>query len=862
MSYTPVITITGKIQDFLGNNAVGATVSVRLTNFGLDNPRVPGSCIISSPKIPVAQDGLGGFSFTPIGNDVITPPNTFYLVTFTSDNANTASLTIPYQFTGTGTQDLSQIIPFNQGGIGGPQISNIVVKNPTALQTIASFGLSVPQIQDLTAPLLPHTAGGTDIGSALLPFSNVYVGSSATNNIKVTGTASAARVFTLPDANSNPIQPVSGSTAHQWVSWIDSNGVQHLSQPDYSDLTGKPQLAQTIASASHKWLVSYDASTGLFTATQPDYSDLTGRPQLANTFGVVSHEFLTAYDATTGNLTAAQPSFSDISGVAVSGQIPNLDASKITTGTFATAQIPNLDASKITTGQIALARGGTAADLSATGGTHQVLKQSSTGAAITVGQLAFSDISGTLAATQLPNPSASTLGGVESAAAVTHQWIDSISTSGVPHLSQPAYSDISGTPTLPANTTAVSHKYLTAYNSTTGAFTQAQPSVADLSDGSVGTGTVVLSSGAVINSATLGLPTIGSGGASFAGSSSGFTTLQPAATASGTITIPGATDQLVARATTDTLTHKTIDTAGTGNHIQLGGVDLPASIGTNGQVLTNSSGVLAFTTVSGGGGSTPGGATNSIQYNNGSSFSGSMCLTPAGTIAPNAAFISSIKTFSATGNSDLYTCPANKRAIITEMTVFNGHATNSSTLVAMLKIGGVYYPASASTTILAQSTGSRSVTYVLEAGEILALNMTQQPFNVVVSIMEFDNTSNIKSAKLTTSTLTSGDNTVYTVPNGKSALILNNTLTMCSGTQGTFTAGNNSGGNVTYKWNVVPSGGSVGTTNQMSASVVVSTGAGSSQTLTGFTIGAGDFISVNASSGTSDQIAFVTVVEI
>ncbi len=52
--------------------------------------------------------------------------------------------------------------------------------------------------------------------------------------------------------------------------------------------------------------------------------------------------------------------------------------------------------------------------------------------------------SGTLPAARLPNPSASTLGGTQSAAAVSHQWIDSLSTSGVPHLSQPACTDISG----------------------------------------------------------------------------------------------------------------------------------------------------------------------------------------------------------------------------------------------------------------------------------------------------------------------------------------------------------------------------------------------------------------------------------
>jgi hypothetical protein len=44
-------------------------------------------------------------------------------------------------------------------------------------------------------------------------------------------------------------------------------------------------------------------------------------------------------------------------------------------------------------GTIGLASGGTNADLSATGGTSQVLKQTSSGAAITVGRLAISDLS-------------------------------------------------------------------------------------------------------------------------------------------------------------------------------------------------------------------------------------------------------------------------------------------------------------------------------------------------------------------------------------------------------------------------------------------------------------------------------------
>lgn len=59
----------------------------------------------------------------------------------------------------------------------------------------------------------------------------------------------------------------------------------------------------------------------------------------------------------------------------------------------ALAPVTGLSATQITSGQLALARGGTAADLSATGGTSQVLQQASAGAVVTVGQLAASNLS-------------------------------------------------------------------------------------------------------------------------------------------------------------------------------------------------------------------------------------------------------------------------------------------------------------------------------------------------------------------------------------------------------------------------------------------------------------------------------------
>lgn len=78
----------------------------------------------------------------------------------------------------------------------------------------------------------------------------------------------------------------------------------------------------------------------------------------------------------------------------------------------------------------------------------QWIRQISTSGVPTASQPAFTDISGVLAAAQCPNPGASSLGCTQSFAAVTSQWIRQISTAGVVTASQPAFSDISGNATL------------------------------------------------------------------------------------------------------------------------------------------------------------------------------------------------------------------------------------------------------------------------------------------------------------------------------------------------------------------------------------------------------------------------------
>lgn len=60
------------------------------------------------------------------------------------------------------------------------------------------------------------------------------------------------------------------------------------------------------------------------------------------------------------------------------------------------------------------------------------------------GDYTFSQIGGVATGAQLPFPSASTLGGVESATAPANQWMNGINTSGVPQFAQPGFTNLTG----------------------------------------------------------------------------------------------------------------------------------------------------------------------------------------------------------------------------------------------------------------------------------------------------------------------------------------------------------------------------------------------------------------------------------
>lgn len=67
--------------------------------------------------------------------------------------------------------------------------TNLAFPTATVNSLVASVGIN------------PSVAGGIPLGTNALPFSSVYIGAAATNNARITGTMTAARTITIPDAS-------------------------------------------------------------------------------------------------------------------------------------------------------------------------------------------------------------------------------------------------------------------------------------------------------------------------------------------------------------------------------------------------------------------------------------------------------------------------------------------------------------------------------------------------------------------------------------------------------------------------------------------------------------------------------------
>jgi hypothetical protein len=262
----------------------------------------------------------------------------------------------------------------------------------------------------------------------------------------------------LPPPTNSVLGGVQASSmvTHQWVDSISTSGVPHLSQPATGDISGLGTAA-THASTDFQSALGYTAENVANKDGNSGYAGLDASSKLKVA------EFPLPYSAQSIVYPCNSSSGSGTAYTCTTGAAVTLADGMLF------AWLPDVNCS---TPNPSLNVDGTGAKTVYTSGGNSVLQycqfsagfgpllvryKSSLSAMLVVGSPTFTPENasnkdatngyaglsgGKLAAGELPNPGASTLGGVESIASASHQWVDSISTAGVPHQSQPASSDL------------------------------------------------------------------------------------------------------------------------------------------------------------------------------------------------------------------------------------------------------------------------------------------------------------------------------------------------------------------------------------------------------------------------------------
>lgn len=161
---------------------------------------------------------------------------------------------------------------------------------------------------------------------------------------------------------------------------------------------------------------------------------------------------------------------------------------------------------------------------------------------------------------------------------------------------------------------------------------------------------------------TLGIAGTTKGTLTFAGNVGGTTVLEPSATATGTLTLPAATDTLVGKATTDIFTNKTFDTAGTGNFLRINSNTVNAVTGSGSTVVLSASptmtnpslGVATATTLNNYTFTVPA-ASATLTIANGKTLTYNNSVTLAGTDGTTMTFPTTSTTLAGRGVANTFT---------------------------------------------------------------------------------------------------------------------------------------------------------------------------------------------------------------
>lgn len=116
-----MVTVTGNFEALTGTG--NGYVTATLINFGSNVPRVSGTGVIVNTFY---QSTPGtNFSLSVWGNDVISPTNTYYQISFFTAGSSVATATATYQFNTGSSYDLSTAVPLVVTGTTPLALANV-----------------------------------------------------------------------------------------------------------------------------------------------------------------------------------------------------------------------------------------------------------------------------------------------------------------------------------------------------------------------------------------------------------------------------------------------------------------------------------------------------------------------------------------------------------------------------------------------------------------------------------------------------------------------------------------------------------------------------------------------------------------
>ena len=211
--------------------------------------------------------------------------------------------------------------------------------------------------------------------------------------------------------------------------------------------------------------------------------------------------------------------------------------------------------------------------------------------------------------------------------------------------------------------------------------------------------------------------------------------------------------------------------------------------------------------------------------------------------------------------STIYTPPAGRIAIPWGPIYVKGGGAGTVTYYPQITISSTNYRLFNDATIGTTQVGNLTTFNcpIILAGENIGFNFSASGVSAVLNIIEVDAKPIVRGL---IAGLVSGDNTLYTCPSGKNAVLMSVTLGKVFGqaNEGYIIAYNpTANGSLTRATNIVPSGGSPTTYNKFDSSG--GTGQYLGSNLANMALSAGDYININTGSG-SGQIAWVNILEI